>query len=228
MQIVNFCNMFSSLGLKYMRMSCNHSKLRPEFTLSLINVRETSRWCTTSVIIWASFCRASLPMSWMTFSAMNVNCDTQRTTIFSMSPPPLFNAVSVFWHQSAKMAMSMTWQGYLGTHFMKGSSTTLPSSAKIFSMSTIAEFKCSPKESCMSFSTLDSHALIAGSSAILMCFTKPTTSFSREVIDVSTSGWPSSVCRDAMPANILPKCRLTQPTSLELPIISSKSSSPTK
>lgn len=41
----------ASFGLKYMRMSCNHSKLRAEFTLSLIKVRDTSRWCTTSVIL---------------------------------------------------------------------------------------------------------------------------------------------------------------------------------
>mmetsp|Transcript_98082 Transcript_98082/g.299854 ORF Transcript_98082/g.299854 Transcript_98082/m.299854 type:complete len:230 (+) Transcript_98082:8394-9083(+) len=229
MQIVSFCRMMSSLGLKYIRISCNHSKSLAVATLCLTSVRETSRWCTTSVIICASFWRLSLEMSWMTVCAMNSSCSKQRVTTLSISPnPPALRATSVFWHQSAVMAFNIIWHGYLGTHAMNLSATTFPASVNTCSMSTMALFRCSPSESCIIFSVLDSHPLIDGSSAILIGLIKSTISPSLELMLISTSLLSLDVPREAMPANILPRCRLTQPASRELPIISRRSSSPTK
>ena len=189
--------------------------------LVLINYLVTSLWWTKSVMIYSNFYLSCLGWSSSTLSARVArNAKTYSTTSVKVLVP--LKADSTMWHQLTCSASKMIYAGWISMTCSWSPLVTVLMAVTDFSNSTAREF-------IISWLTLASHMLIRGSSAIFTSLTKVTYSPSLEHMPCTTSSGPSlTAMSDTIPAYIFGKCRWTLVTSLELPIMSNKSSSPMK
>mmetsp|Transcript_24250 Transcript_24250/g.59859 ORF Transcript_24250/g.59859 Transcript_24250/m.59859 type:complete len:249 (+) Transcript_24250:8490-9236(+) len=232
--MTSFFNGSDSLGFQYIRIICSHLKSPSWATPSDFNDLMTSLWCTSSVMSCSYFCRCFFSTSVSTWSARRLSTPTHLSStpvsaLTTLAALPALRAFSTLSDQSTCTASNTICAGNVLTQSRNAdTSIDLASPVATLAYWSTASSRRAPRVFCMACSTRESQALMAGSSEILTTDLKCTTSPSRELMPTIWSGSSVSSSRAVMPANILLRCRWTTLTSRELPIISSKSSSPTK